>query len=119
MQLYLFADLPPSVKSFSTIKHIDDNGKEQYYRLTEHVSAKWKKFGQQIGIIENDLIDIYQQGYTNEERFNKVMQKWLDGQGINIFPYTWEGVWMLLEGARFKAEIPKMKEALRNAVHPQ
>ena len=81
----------------------------QFYRLTEHVSAKWKKFGQQIGITENDLTGIHQKGYTNEERFDDVMQKWLDGHGMNLYPYTWEGVEILLKDVRFEAQIPKLQ----------
>ena len=107
------------MKYFNLIKYTDDNGEMQFYRLTEHVSAKWKKFGQQIGITENDLTGIHQKGYTNEERFDDVMQKWLDGHGMNLYPYTWEGVEILLKDVRFEAQIPKLQEAVKKAIDPQ
>ena len=104
------------MKYFNLIKYTDDNGKEQYYRLIDEVFPKWKEFGQQIGITESDLIGIEVDSYDEEECWEKVMQRWLDGQGMNKYPYFWDGVYKLLMDTSCGEIIDDLKIAVTNAV---
>ena len=104
------------MKCLNFIRYTGDNGKEQYYRLIDEVFPKWKEFGQQTGITECELIGIHQVSYDEKECWNTIMQRWLDGQGINKYPHSWDGVYKLLMDANCGETIDDLKTAVTNAV---
>ena len=62
----------------------------------ERVSAKWRRIGKRIGLTLNNLDAIERDRRRVEACWEDVMQKWLDGQGQEIYPITWEGLYRLL-----------------------
>ena len=96
---------------------MDENRKESKFILAENISAKWWTIGHLIKMTMNTL-----KGY--EKEFNKdnsrcwaeVMQRWMEGQGNNIYPQTWDGLYKLLKDANSPQVAVKLQKAVENAL---
>ena len=52
----------------------------------------------------------------NEGRWVKVMKAWLEGQGQDVYPPTWQGLFEMLEDVQFEGVVPALKEAVESAI---
>ena len=74
------------------------NGRQ--YTLIKYISGHWKVIGSRLGITHNDLSNIHDEKISDEDRFKKVMNKWIEN-AIGLpnaiqYPYTWVGLYQLL-----------------------
>ena len=51
----------------------------------------------------------------NEECWERVMDAWLEGQGQDEYPPTWEGLYVLLEDVQLGGHVTALKEAVESA----
>ena len=51
----------------------------------------------------------------NEGCWVKVMNAWLEGQGQDEYPPTWEGLYVLLEDVQLGGHVTALKEAVESA----
>ena len=93
------------------------DGKE-LYRLIERVSTKWRKMGTLIDLEQNILVSIDQRLRGNVEQcWLEVMQKWLDGQGRERYPTSWEGLCSLLVDIGSPRVAQELKDAVAKATY--
>ena len=112
--LYVFYS---ALKDLQLLKWTSPDGVVHRYRLINHVSAKWKKFGQLISLTENKMENWAKDSETdNEGRWVKVMEAWLEGQGQDAYPPTWQGLFEMLEDVQFGGVVPALKEAVESAI---
>ena len=82
--------------------------------LVNHVSAKWKKFGHLINLTEYQMKS-WAKETDNEGCWMKVMEAWLEGQGQDMYPPTWQGLFEMLEDIEFGGVVRDLKEAVESA----
>ena len=68
------------MKYFHLIKWQEGN-REEHFKLVSRVSSCWTKIGYLIGLTSNELENYKRETLANQTKcWEKVMQKWLDGQ---------------------------------------
>ena len=77
---------------------------------------KWDKIAIQIGLEHNTWVGIEKHHRGDQERcWQEVMQKWLDGQGQENYPTSWEGLYSLLNDIGSSQVAKKLKDAIVKA----
>ena len=77
--------------------HWAENRQKKEFKLIDRVSVKWKEIGYQIDLTPKELDKIYQESRRSvAECCEVVMGKWLNGQGAQYYPVSWEGMFQLL-----------------------
>ena len=103
----------PKLKHLLLIKW-ESEGAEHSYRLVNNVSSKWQKFGLMIDLTKNQMKN-WAKETDNEECWERVMEAWLEGQGQDEYPLTWEGLFKLLKDVEFQGVVPALKRAVESA----
>ena len=104
-----------ALKDLQLLKWTSPDGVVHRYRLVNHVSAKWKKFGRLINLTENQMKN-WAKETDNEGCWERVMETWLEGQGQDVYPPTWQGLFEMLEDVQFGGVVPALKEAVESAI---
>ena len=77
----------------------------------EEVGTKWKDIGYQIDISPRELEEMGRKN-SIDECCEKVLSEWLNEQGANYYPVTWEGLYLLLRDVNAAKEAECLKEAV-------
>ena len=104
-----------ALKDLQLLKWTSPDGVVHRYCLVNHVSAKWKKFGRLINLTENQMKN-WAKETDNEGCWERVMEAWLEGQGQDVYPPTWQGLFEMLEDVQFGGVVPALKEAVESAI---
>ena len=81
--------------------------------LLKRVSSKWRKFGHLLGISAKELGEINKLCQNNAEKcLEKVVEKWLKVEVLNIYEKTWEGLHELLCDIKLFKVAKDLREAL-------
>ena len=106
----------PSLLSLNIINWRDEQGREQKFRLVDKVSARWKNFGEMLGLEYNQLDALKQEKLGRvPECWKRVMDHWQRG-GSAEYPPTWEGLYSLLEDMEYGQIAVELKEAVSRAL---
>lgn len=72
--------------------------------------------GRQINLTDNTLNGWHKQAQGDANQcWYMVMQDWMNGQGLNVYEHTWNGLTEILEDAGFEGVVPNLQKALDNA----
>ena len=77
------------------------------------MSAKWWTFGIRVGITMNQLEGWERQFHEDSRRcWQKVVQHWLNDDGTQYYPSTWEGLYTLVRDCGFHEVAVSLQKAL-------
>ena len=97
------------------IKWRDENGRESTFTLEENISAKWRRIGHLIKLTSDTLNSYEVQYKENSRRWEEVMQRWMDGQGTDIYPKTWDGLYQIIKDVNSPQVATELQRAVENA----
>ena len=112
---HLLAGQPDIRHSVGMIKYVEE-GQNKEFVLEIRVSGKWKKMGVRMGIELNILDNLEVDKHCQAERWQAVMQRWMEGQGGNAYPATWDGLYQLLKDIGVPKVALELKKAVDNSV---
>ena len=96
----IYAAVALSLETLTCIKWEDDQGHQR--NLEDMVSAKWREFGIRVGLTKNQLDGWERQFHEVSSRcWQEVMQHWLNDDGTQRYPSTWEGLYTLVGDCGF------------------
>ena len=108
-----------SLNKLFLIKWKDEQERLQKFRLINEVSAQWRKFGHRFSLDPNELDAWEKKLHHDSERcWSKVMHQWQLSGGTEEYPFTWEGLCVLLVDLQCPTVAEELKRAVRLAVIP-
>ena len=101
------------LSSLTLLKWRDEQNKPQKFFLKRKVSAKWRDFGELLGLEHNEL-EAWSKQYQQDADvcWGCVMQHWLDN-GSDNYPVSWEGLCELLEDAEFAKVAGDLRKVIK------
>lgn len=86
------------------------------FELVKKVSTKWRELGLLVELESNTLDEYWSQSQSSASLcWERVMQVWLDGQGEEDYPVTWEGLCRMLRDIRCPHVADELMEAVDKA----
>lgn len=102
----------PSLSTLSLIKWTDNDGKTHKLELFDEICGKWKCIGIRLGL-KSDTLDNYEQkSKDNVERCQNVFTHWINNNGHQDYPLTWDGLHILLCDIGKSSVAETLKEGL-------
>lgn len=103
----------PNIKQCLSLVVYKEREKRCTFNLKEKTSTQWRETGLLLGMELNQLDEIEHKAQQSAtECWEKVMQKWLDGQGADSYPVCWGGLYNILDDLK----MTQVAIELRNAV---
>ena len=107
-----------TIRSLRQFSWRNTEGTLQTFELVSRVSARWRDLGIELGFEPNQLESWKRELHTNEERWDKVMQSWLDDGGSRYkYAATWEGLKQLLRAKTLGRIADELEKALDHCHH--
>ena len=101
----------PSHKNLSLIEWTDEGGNLCKFKLIDKISSKWSDAGTLLGLGDNELQNIGEERTKNKHRFEEVHKHWEDN-GSSDYPFTWEGLFKLLQDIEKSRAARELREFL-------
>ena len=101
-----------TLKNLTLLKSRDG---KQKFKLVKRVKSKYKELGIRIGLTRNYLDSMDECWDSLKSVCEVVMKEWLDGQGQEIYPVTWEGLYRLLTDIGCAQVAEELKAAVKAA----
>lgn len=113
MTRVIITGLPLTMKYLQLIKSKD--GKHRF-ELIQRTSTKWREIGVLINIESNMLDEYWKESQSTATRcWEKVMQAWMNGQGQEDYPITWEGLYSILTDVHSANIAQDLRKAVESA----
>lgn len=97
------------------IKWRDSDGRQRKFHLVKKVSHKWRMFGFRFQRGNNEMDALEEEcSRKSEQCWIKVMSEWLDEEGTEEYPATWEGILLVLEDVELSTIAKQLRKVLSN-----
>ncbi len=104
------ADVPLSLKTLTNLEW-NEQGQTKTFSVAAKVSSQWLQFGVMLDHEPSQLKDWIKE-CDDSIVWKNVMESWLNKEGTDDYPATWDGFYSLLKYLKLSEAISDLNQAL-------